>query len=43
LSKLILLDEEHLRRALSEFTTHFHEQRPRQGLDNKLIIPTNKE
>jgi putative transposase len=43
LGKLILLGEEHLRRALSEFTAHYHEQRPHQGIDNNRIAPTNKE
>jgi hypothetical protein len=40
LSKLILFGEGHLRLALSEFTAHYHEQRPHQGIDNKLINPT---
>jgi transposase InsO family protein len=43
LSKLILFGEEHLRRSLSQFTAHYHEQRPHQALDNKPIAPTNKE
>ena len=43
LSKLILFGEGHLRRALSEFTAHYHEQRPYQSLDNNLIAPTNDE
>jgi transposase InsO family protein len=43
LSKLILFGTEHLRRALSEFTAHYHEQRPHQALDNKLIAPTDHE
>jgi len=43
LSKLILFGEGHLRRALSEFTAHYHEQRPHQGIDNKLINPTTGE
>ena len=41
LSKLILFGESHLRRVLSEFNAHYHEQRPHQGLDNELIEPTN--
>tara|TARA_R110002073_G_scaffold82500_1_gene197034 strand:+ start:293 stop:616 length:324 start_codon:yes stop_codon:yes gene_type:complete len=43
LSKLILFGEGHLRRALSEFTAHYHEQRPHQSLDNNLIAPTIHE
>jgi putative transposase len=43
LSKLILFGEEHLRRALSEFTAHYHEQRPHQSLDNNLIASTIHE
>ena len=43
LSKLILFGAGHLRRVLSEFTAHYHEQRPHQGIDNKLINPTTGE
>jgi hypothetical protein len=43
LSKMILFGEEHLRRALKEFTGHYHKQRPHQGLANKLIAPSNSE
>ena len=43
LSKLILFGEGHLRRALNEFVAHYHQQRPHQGLDNKLIAATNGE
>ena len=43
LSKLILYGEEHLRRALSEFLAHYHEQRPHQGLGNQRITPTADE
>jgi hypothetical protein len=39
LSKLILLGEKHLRRALNDFVHHYHEQRPHQGLNNNLIQP----
>jgi hypothetical protein len=35
--------ERHLRRALSEFTAHYHEQRPHQGIRNDLIAPNNTE
>jgi len=43
LSKLILFGEEHLRRALSEFTAHYHQDRPHQSLGNTRIAPTNDE
>ena len=43
LSKLILLDERHLRWALPDFTAYHHEQRPHQGLDNLLIALSNGE
>ena len=43
LSKLILLGEQHLRRALSEFVAHYHEQRPHQGIGDRLIVPSNDE
>ena len=43
LSKLILFGEGHLRRALSEFTAHYHEQRPHQSLGNTPMAPTNSE
>ncbi|HIE69866.1 MAG TPA: hypothetical protein EYP98_06660, partial [Planctomycetes bacterium] len=41
LSKLILFGEGHLRRALNEFTAHYHEQLPHQGIGNDLIAPTS--
>lgn len=40
LSKLILFGEEPLRRALKEFTTHYHEERNHQGKDNLLLVPS---
>jgi putative transposase len=43
LSKLILFCQEHLRRALCEFVHHYHEQRPHQGIGNKLIAPSTGE
>ncbi|MFT7536802.1 MAG: putative transposase, partial [Hyphomicrobiaceae bacterium] len=43
LSKLILFGAEHLRRVLSEFTAHYHEQRPHQGIGNSLIEPSTDE
>jgi transposase InsO family protein len=39
LSRIIPLSEGHLRRIISEFVTHYHEERPHQGLGNQLIAP----
>jgi hypothetical protein len=40
LSKLILLGEASLRRALSEYLEHFHTERNHQGKGNVLLFPT---
>ena len=42
LSKLILFGEASLRRALTEFVDHFHEERNHQGRGNVLLFPTKK-
>ncbi|MCP5041165.1 MAG: transposase family protein, partial [bacterium] len=39
LSKIIPLGERHLRFAVHEFIRHYHEERPHQGLGNRLIDP----
>ena len=39
-SKLIPIGAPMLRRALREYTDHYHLERNHQGLDNQLIIPT---
>jgi putative transposase len=39
LNRLIPLGETHLRRAVLEYTKHYHEERNHQGLDNELIVP----
>jgi putative transposase len=39
LSKLILFGDRHLRRVLSEFADHYHQERPHQSLDNNPIQP----
>jgi transposase InsO family protein len=39
LSKVILLGESSLRRALSEFVIHYHEERNHQGKGNALLFP----
>ncbi len=39
LDHLILFGERALRRALSEFETHYHQERPHQGVGNVLLFP----
>jgi transposase InsO family protein len=41
LSKLILFGEASLRRALSEFLKHYHQERPHQGKQNLLLFPAH--
>jgi putative transposase len=36
---LILFGESSLRKTVSEFVTHYHTERPHQGLNNQLICP----
>ncbi|HZQ52984.1 MAG TPA: hypothetical protein VFB14_12350, partial [Bryobacteraceae bacterium] len=38
LDRLILFGEHSLRRAIREFTTHYHHERNHQGLGNRLIV-----
>jgi putative transposase len=35
--KLVLLGEQQLRRAISEFVEHYHLERNHQGLDHRLL------
>jgi transposase InsO family protein len=37
LDRIIPIGERHFRRAVSEFVTHYHQERNHQGLDNALI------
>ena len=37
LAQIIPLGEQHLRRAVKEYTRHYHVKRNHQGLDNRLI------
>ena len=37
LNKLVLLGEQHLRRAVTEFVEHYHGERNHQGLENRLL------
>ena len=43
LSKLILFGEASLRRALSEYLMHFHQERNHQGKGNVLLFPVNRQ
>lgn len=38
LSQIIPLGERHLRKAVAEYTEHYHAKRNHQGLDNRLIL-----
>jgi putative transposase len=42
LSKLILFGERSLRHALNQYTSHFHEERPHQGIGNVIPFPTSQ-
>ncbi len=39
LDRMILIGQASLRRAVTEFLAHYHQERNHQGLDNKLIQP----
>ncbi|MFH0901604.1 MAG: hypothetical protein V2A73_13330 [Pseudomonadota bacterium] len=39
LSRLVVFGEEGLRRALSEYVEHYHEEQNHQGKDNVLLFP----
>jgi len=41
LSRLILFGERSLRHALSQYTSHFHAERPHQGIGNIIPFPTS--
>ena len=43
LSKLVLLGEAHLRRAVFEYVAHYNEERPHQGLNGRFIVPAANE
>jgi transposase InsO family protein len=44
LDRLIPFGEEHFRRAVAEFVTHYHRERNHQGLGNDLIeLPPDQE
>jgi transposase InsO family protein len=39
LSKLILFGERSLRHTLTQYTNHFHQERPHQGIRNRIPFP----
>jgi hypothetical protein len=41
LSQLILFEEHSLRHALMEYTTHYHQERPHQGMGNIVLMPAS--
>ncbi|MCA8976121.1 MAG: integrase core domain-containing protein [Planctomycetes bacterium] len=43
LNRMILFGERHLRRVLAEYVTHYHRDRPHQGIGNELITPPSGE
>jgi putative transposase len=42
LAKIIPLGERHLRKAVREYTEHYHVERNHQGLDNELIEESSR-
>jgi transposase InsO family protein len=40
LTRIVPLGEQHLRSTVRTFVSHYHQERPHQGLDNTLIDPT---
>jgi transposase InsO family protein len=43
LDRVIPLNEAHLRRCVREYVSHYHEERPHQGLSNRYIRPVVDE
>jgi len=43
LSRLILVGESSLRRALQQYTVHYHEERNHQGKGNRILFPSQTE
>ena len=42
-AKLILFGESSLRRALQQYTVHYHEERNHQGKGNRILFPLQPE
>ena len=38
LNRIVPLGEAHLRRAITEFVQHYHQERNHQGIDNALSV-----
>ncbi len=36
---MIIFGERHLRYAIAEYVSHYHHERPHQGLGNRIIDP----
>ena len=43
LSRLIVLGESSLRRALQQYIVHYHEERNQQGKDNRILFPSRPQ
>ena len=43
LDRMVFLGEPHLRAAVRAFMEHYHEERPHQGLGNRLIAPKTRD
>jgi len=43
LSRLILIGERSLRRALQQYVVHYHEERNHQGKENLILFPLQTE
>ncbi len=43
LDQMIFFGEESLRRAIHEFIAHYHLERNHQGLENRLVVPMDRE
>ena len=41
LDHFIIFGKKHLNHLTSEFVSYYHHQRPHQGKDNKLLLPTD--
>jgi hypothetical protein len=39
---VVPLGEAHLRKLVSEYVTHYHEERPHQGLNGRLVAASSR-
>ena len=42
LDRVVPLGEAHLRKLVREYVSHYHEERPHQGLGGKLVVPSDR-